>query len=256
MRRRGAGSAVDGQSDSTSEYGDNRNVAAPLGLTQRPTLPDIDVDLDAPVMKGSTIGTSGGDGYAKSEFGGSTVYAPNNYGGPRYGGYAPPMPQPSGFSDTSSDYGGAPYRGGPPPSGPGPNRQPYNPTPMQGGYRPHNPQWGYGAPNMPYGQGAPLPPPMRSTSPNFSEFAQGAPPMSNRAYQGPPQGAPRAMTPQGAPPQGAPPQMRYAGSEAGSDHGDQWGGSQGGMEGIGVGVRKVGVDRRELHHSRIGRDID
>ncbi|KAI8831867.1 hypothetical protein BC829DRAFT_409213 [Chytridium lagenaria] len=37
-------------------------------------------------MKGSTIGTSGGDGYAKSEFGGSTVYAPNNYGGPRYGG--------------------------------------------------------------------------------------------------------------------------------------------------------------------------
>ncbi|KAJ3106455.1 hypothetical protein HDU96_008217 [Phlyctochytrium bullatum] len=141
----GGNPASDGaysESGHGSGPGGERVVAAPLGLTQRPTLPDIDVDLDAPMMKASSTlngPTAGGPG----------GYYPPGAGGPGYGmppggpygmpgrlapphnPYGPPptTPPQGPFSDTSSDVGGSQvgvgYRGavvpppvrGPPPPG-------------------------------------------------------------------------------------------------------------------------------------------
>ncbi|KAJ3210855.1 hypothetical protein HDU67_004956 [Dinochytrium kinnereticum] len=244
MRRRGGGGETYG-SDGGSEVGESRNVAAPLGLTQRPTLPDIDVDLDAPMMK------NGGGTYAQSEFGGSTMYAPSSVGGnprnPYGGGYGGPPPMPGGFSDNSSDYGGQVYRNRPPPAS---NRLPPmmgNP-PMPGmmgpgmlppgGYRgpPPNGPGGWAA--NPYNGAPPAsmgmmnPPPPRSTSPSFSDYASsqgGAVPPHMRNVYPPPHPSSRSESPppvrQGGPPNagqrsaGASPSMRiYAPSETGSDH--------------------------------------
>ncbi|KAJ3226944.1 hypothetical protein HDU81_007003 [Chytriomyces hyalinus] len=69
-------------------------AAAPLGLTQRPTLPDIDVDLDAPDFD---VMSNYGSNYSNSEYG---TYQTR--------GFNQPPPPPSQFGGPNM------YMGGPP----------------------------------------------------------------------------------------------------------------------------------------------
>ncbi|KAJ3283371.1 hypothetical protein HDU76_008480, partial [Blyttiomyces sp. JEL0837] len=95
-----------------SEDGTGVKIAPPLGLTQRPTLPDIDIDLDAPpVPPSKQYGYAQSSGYdyqsnydMMSEYGGG--YAPsegnnmgNAYGG--YGGQAAPPPPPNNANNSN-----------------------------------------------------------------------------------------------------------------------------------------------------------
>ncbi|KAJ3309726.1 hypothetical protein HDU76_003537, partial [Blyttiomyces sp. JEL0837] len=107
LRARAARNGGYADSDGGSEYGGGstgdlpKKTAPPLGMTQRPTLPDIDVDLDAPPVPmhmQKMYGGGGGSGYAGSEYGGTDY----NYDMmSEYGGGA------SGRGGPGSEYGGS-----------------------------------------------------------------------------------------------------------------------------------------------------
>ncbi|KAJ3031151.1 UNVERIFIED_CONTAM: hypothetical protein HDU68_006282 [Siphonaria sp. JEL0065] len=89
--------AKNGQSDAGSVDPDSISFkpAPPMGLTQRPTLPDIDVDLDGPDFENRS--------YSGSDYGGAQRFGP------------PPPPQM--FGVPPGHFGPGPYMGGPPPPG-------------------------------------------------------------------------------------------------------------------------------------------
>ncbi|KAJ3160765.1 hypothetical protein HK101_000873 [Irineochytrium annulatum] len=194
--------AAAADSDAGSEAGEYFKPAPPLGMTQRPTLPEIDVDLDAPVRPG---------------------YAGSDIGGSQYGGTG-------GFNDAGSDYGSAYGRGGgrggpPPPMPRGPYGQPMGPPPPG----PRGAPYGYG-PGGPGGPGGYGPPPPGGPG------AYGPPPSSSGSAYGGPIAGPfmnngggpyqRSGSPNGPPP------GRFGGPPGGYQ-GDRGGGGYGSERGYG-----------------------
>ncbi|KAI8607498.1 hypothetical protein BC830DRAFT_1158665, partial [Chytriomyces sp. MP71] len=133
-------------------------AAAPLGLSVRPTLPDIDVDLDATT---DFDGMSNyGSNYSQSEFG---TQRSRGFGGPPPPphGFPPGMVPPPGMPPFVMGPNGAPIM--PPPGMVGPFSPSGNPLPSSG-FLP------------PIGYIQPGPPPMRPGSPGASQYSSQLPP--------------------------------------------------------------------------------
>ncbi|KAJ1549025.1 hypothetical protein HK405_011051 [Cladochytrium tenue] len=209
-----------GYADSESEYSGYNKAAPPLGMTQRPTLPDIDIDLDAPPA--TQVASSYGHQYPPQPMSSQG----SQYGGPRYAGseYGDNNYGAQGYNNAYDIYHGGlppkPQIGGPPSEDGS-----YHSFDRGGHFTPQSSSSSKPLLAGPYGPVGAYPPPGSRGSP-----APGSPQVRPAgALPGPPPppaglyGAPLPPMPWGAPP---PPPPQHMASPAGFSHVDAWLNSQ------------------------------
>ncbi|KAJ3417004.1 hypothetical protein HDV05_007486 [Chytridiales sp. JEL 0842] len=182
--------------------GDGFKAPPPLGLTQRPTLPDIEVDLDAPLnskrMNGGVPQPWTSNHYANSEHGSQYNDNGSEFGGDSASTYYEYTPSSTGYNTMQSQQSlppppGSMYNyGAPMPPPPHLGRMPpqlngmmmpggAGPLPMNGGQYVPLPSPQYGSPNTPngrplYGVAGPMPNlPAPSTAGSVSGYGSNPP---------------------------------------------------------------------------------